>query len=86
MSLKDLNVTELASFIKQCEKSGGAKTKAQREKLAKARLKMACWVCKREGLEPNMINLAGILGKDFKDATPYISGVVAELGPDGPKI
>lgn len=86
MSLKTLNIRELASFIKQCETTGAKLNRQSREKLGKARLKMACWVCKTEGIEPTLDNIAGILGTEFKTVVPFISEIKIELGADGPKI
>lgn len=86
MSLAGVNVHELAAFIKHVEKSGGPRNRAETAKLSKARLKMACWVCKTEAMEPNMHNIAEILGEDFKSVIPFVSEVKVELGADGPVV
>ena len=86
MAFTEMEVEELARFIKECETSQKVLGKATKSKLALAKLKMGCWICKKQGIAPSIENLAAILGPDFKDTVPHIPNVKKELGDEGPKI
>lgn len=86
MGLTSAEVKELTDFIKKCETSSVVLGKSTKNKLAVARLKVGCWICKSQGMPPSLENLASILGPDFKDTIPFINEVKKELGADGPMI
>ena len=86
MAFNEMEVEELARFIKECETSQKILAKSVKSKLAYAKLKMGCWVCKKQGISPSLENLAASLGPDFKDTVQHIPNVKKELGDEGPKI
>lgn len=83
MGISELEAKALAESIRQMEALGSS-GKASQNKLAEAKLKLACYVLKTQGMKPTLDNLASILGPDFKDALPLMADVKKELGADGP--
>ncbi len=84
MGISALEAKALAELIRQSEITGGGQSQGSQTKLAAAKVKLACYVLKTQGMQPTLDNIASILGPDFKDALGVMLEVKQELGGDGP--
>ncbi len=59
-------------------------TSSDQGKLNTLRLKLACWLCRSEGLDPTPDNLRSVLGPHASEAMTKLQQVAKEMGPSGP--